>query len=83
MEHNQSSILYSLYYYEVADVERARQMYELYSAEADAAFCEQMRKKHGVERGSRPSTMTAEEKLKIVTTLLQSLFLVGLLPIHA
>ncbi len=31
---------HSKYYYEVADVERARQMYELYSAEADACLAQ-------------------------------------------
>jgi glycyl-tRNA synthetase len=31
---------HSKYYYEVADVERARQMYDLYSAEADACLAE-------------------------------------------
>ena len=31
---------HSKYYYEVADVERARQMYELYTAEADACLAE-------------------------------------------
>src|SRR6185369_2590840 len=30
----------SKYYYEVADVERARQMYDLYSAEADACLAQ-------------------------------------------